>query len=248
MKTAKKTMSETAQDVYKFIKEYSFTNGRLPAVADIARILYMSNSTVTYCLDILWKDGLIIPGDKGGYRDYRVTCLKYVEDYGLMEQKKYFKKVSFETFSKDSSKNGFWPESNAWENIQLPVRQTEGSAGYDFRTPYNLEILPKQKVVVPTGIKVQMGMHETLLMTVRSSIGIRDSVSFPSCVSIIDRDYYNNEANEGDIMLALVNNGDRTVRYKAGERIAQGIILQFETTTNDNASGSRSGGIGSSGR
>ena len=152
------------------------------------------------------------------------------------------------TKQRDSILNGFQPTNEIYDKIVLPKRQTSGSAGYDFVTPYDVALRPNERVVIPTGVKVRLKQGYVLQLHIRSSVGIKKGVVLSCITGIVDADYYSNKSNDGDIMLALVNNGDRTVRYKAGERIAQGIILQFETTTNDNASGSRSGGIGSSGR
>ena len=43
-------------------------------------------------------------------------------------------------------------------------------------------------------------------------------------VGIIDADYYNNEDNEGHIMLGLYNTTDSDVTLAKGERVAQGIF------------------------
>ena len=67
-------------------------------------------------------------------------------------------------------------------------------------------------------------------------------------LAVIDRDYADNEKNEGDIMLALWNTSNKPVRYNAGDRIAQGLFVKFGITDDDNATGVRVGGIGSSGK
>ena len=158
-----------------------------------------------------------------------------------------FEKVKRECFDRDSRSNNFEPLDEVYDNIRLPERKTSGSAGYDFRTPYDIELYGGERTVVPTGIKAQMDEGEVLLITVLSSIGIRDGVVFSNGLGVIDRDFYGNESNDGDIMLALWNSSSKRVQYKAGDRIAQGMFVKFDTVDNDTANGKRTGGIGSSG-
>lgn len=161
-----------------------------------------------------------------------------------------FEKVRQECFERDSVKNICrvpYCITKAYEGIVLPTRSTEMSAGYDFRTPYDVTLVPGQRLIIPTGVKAKMEKGEVLLLTVRSSIGIRDGVVFPNSIALIDGDYYQNESNDGDIMLALWNTSNNVVRYEAGTRIAQGMFVKFDITEDDNATGERGGGIGSTG-
>ena len=54
--------------------------------------------------------------------------------------------------------------------------------------------------------------------------------------------------NGGDILLALKNNSDHTVMFGQGERVCQGIFMIHGLTDDDEASGYRTGGVGSTGR
>jgi len=65
---------------------------------------------------------------------------------------------------------------------------------------------------------------------------------------VIDSDYYGNEDNEGDMLIALTNMSDHVAKFKAGDRIIQGIFALHGITTDDHASGERDGGVGSTGR
>lgn len=62
-------------------------------------------------------------------------------------------------------------------------------------------------------------------------------------------DYYNNEDNEGHIMLALVNRSNKGFRISKGDRLVQGIISEYLLVEDDfyGKGDSRSGGIGSTG-
>ena len=64
-------------------------------------------------------------------------------------------------------------------------------------------------------------------------------------MSNYDKDYYNNPSNEGEIYLQIMNLSPFNVLIKKGEAIGQGIIKPYLITEDDNASGERIGGFGS---
>ncbi|MBI9009873.1 MAG: dUTP diphosphatase [Tenericutes bacterium] len=132
-------------------------------------------------------------------------------------------------------------------NLELPKRKTSGSAGYDFESAVTIEIEPKKIAFVTTGIKAFMPEDEVLQMYPRSSLSFKKKLVKANSVGIIDSDYYNNEDNEGEIMLILFNFGEETVLIKKGERIAQGIFMKYLTVDNSETTVKRLGGFGSTG-
>lgn len=131
----------------------------------------------------------------------------------------------------------------------IPTRNDKGSAGYDFYTPTQLVIEPKQMVKVQTHIKADMLEDEVLMLYVRSSIGIKKNIMLANTTGVIDSTYYNNPDNEGNIICALYNYGEETVVIEAGERIVQGVFIKYLTTSDDKPlNEERIGGIGSSGK
>lgn len=135
---------------------------------------------------------------------------------------------------------------NDYENIKLPKRGTKNSAGYDFFLPFGISIKPKEKVIIPSGIKAFMGSDEVLFLVVRSSLGIKYGIRLLNQVGVIDSDYYNNQDNEGHILIALENTSDKTLNLNVGDRIVQGIFMKYLTTTNEEEPNIRRlGGIGS---
>lgn len=129
--------------------------------------------------------------------------------------------------------------------VKLPKRSTEKSAGYDFFSPYPFAIGIGQTVVVKTWVKARMPADVCLLLMERSSWGIKKGISIPNSVGLIDADYYGNKDNDGNIMFAYTNNGDKPLEVKAGEKIGQGVFLPFYVTDDDLSGGERTGGIGS---
>lgn len=130
--------------------------------------------------------------------------------------------------------------------IELPTRATAGSSGYDIRIPFDLDVKAGKEYKIPTGIKFQVEGQRFLMILPRSSMGMKYGLFLLNTVPDIDADYYGNPSNEGHIFLAFRTTKD--LHLKAGDRIAQGIIASYTVTDDDNASGERTGGMGSTGK
>ena len=160
-----------------------------------------------------------------------------------------FEKVSWEQFlaGYQGSFEGEEKEiREIYDAIKLPVRATTGSAGYDFFTPVALTLKPGETVKIPTGIRVWMEPDWVLHLYPRSGLGFKYRLQLNNTVGIIDSDYYYSD-NEGHIFSKITNdsNEEKTVSLKAGEGFMQGIFLQYGITMDDEATGIRNGGFGS---
>lgn len=163
-----------------------------------------------------------------------------------------FEKVSLEQYLKDIfDKKDMTDEekkyiTEVYNNIKLPKRATKFSAGYDIYSPIPFKLPPKSTVTFKTGIKVKLNDNCFLMVVPRSSLGFKYKLQLDNTVGIIDADYYNNAKNEGHIAIKMTNNSlNKTIEFNAGDAIAQGIILNYLTTEDDDASNTREGGIGS---
>lgn len=135
------------------------------------------------------------------------------------------------------------------EGINLPIRKTKCSAGYDIETAENT-IIPSFKkgmkpTLVKTGIKAYMGEDEVLILANRSSNPGKKGLILANSIGVIDSDYYENPDNDGHIMFAFYNIKDEDIEIKKGDAIGQGIFQKFLTTDNDVSQGERTGGFGS---
>ena len=132
-------------------------------------------------------------------------------------------------------------------DFQMPERKTQKSAGYDFCLPEDVVLEPGKLQLVPTGVKAYMQDDEYLGMHIRSSMAVKKRIMLVNNVGIIDADYYNNEDNEGHIMLALLNMGSEPVALPKGERVAQGIFYNYLVADGDAETEKevRGGGFGS---
>lgn len=131
--------------------------------------------------------------------------------------------------------------------IKLPTRSTQNSAGYDFYCPISVTIQPQTFNIIWTDVKAYMQPNEVLMLYVRSSVGIKKGLTLANGTGIIDSDYYSNPDNDGNIGICLYNNRSFPIKIKAGERIAQGIFLNYLTADSGNTYETRNGGMGSSG-
>ena len=101
--------------------------------------------------------------------------------------------------------------------------------------------------LVPTGVKAFMPENFYLQLSVRSSCPLKHWLILANGVGIIDKDYYNNPDNEGEIFFQIINLSPLPIYLKKGDRIGQGIIMNYNITSDDKATGERTGGMGSTG-
>ena len=134
-------------------------------------------------------------------------------------------------------------------NINLPVRSTKNSAGYDVEAAEDCIIpafKPGQKpTLVKTGIKAYMESDEVLILANRSSNPGKKGLILANSIGVVDSDYYENPDNDGHIMYAFFNFKAEDVEIKKGERIGQAIFQKYLVTDDDIAQGERTGGFGS---
>ncbi|MBQ2917346.1 MAG: dUTP diphosphatase [Clostridia bacterium] len=133
--------------------------------------------------------------------------------------------------------------------INLPVRSTKNSAGYDIEAAEDV-IIPAFKagqkpVLVKTGLKAYMQSDEVLILANRSSNPGKKGLILANSIGVVDSDYYGNPDNDGHIMFAFFNFKAEDIEIKKGERIGQGMFQKYLVTDNDISGGERTGGFGS---
>ena len=140
--------------------------------------------------------------------------------------------------------------AKGWEdkNINLPVRKTKGAAGYDIEAAEDI-VIPMYKpgikpTLIPTGLKAYC-MDDEYYMLVNRSSGPKKGFIMANGIGIIDCDYYENETNDGHFMFQYYNFLDHDIEVKKGDIIGQVIFQKFLICDNDNATGERKGGFGS---
>ena len=131
--------------------------------------------------------------------------------------------------------------------VIIPQRKTAKSAGYDIiaLTDEDVYVHPGMSVNLETGVKACMEDDEVMLLFIRSSLGIKQGLTLSNSCGVIDADYYNNPDNDGHFILNIINTGNSVQRIPARSRVAQAVFVKYLTVDDDNATGERIGGIGS---
>ncbi len=139
--------------------------------------------------------------------------------------------------------------AKGWEDkeINLPVRKTKNSAGYDVEAAEDIVIPPFQlggkPTLIPTALKAYCGDDEYFILVNRSS-GPKKGLVMSNSIGIIDADYYGNETNDGHFYFQYYNILDHDLEIKKGDVIGQVIFQKFLVVDEDYAEGVRKGGFG----
>ena len=127
----------------------------------------------------------------------------------------------------------------------LPKRSTQHSAGYDFVAAETIKIDPGTIKLVPTNVKAYMQEGEVLYLYDRSSNPRKRGIVLSNSVGVIDKDYYSNPDNDGNIHAQFTNITNDVVTIEKGTAMMQGVFMPFLLADDDDASGVRVGGFGS---
>lgn len=135
------------------------------------------------------------------------------------------------------------------KDINIPIRKTKYSAGYDIESACDIVIPPYEKgvkpVLVPTGIKAYCSSDEYYIVANRSSGPLKRDLVMANGIGIIDSDYYNNVTNEGHVQLMFYNFGNEDIIIKKHDTIGQVVFQKYLITDDDKSDGVRTGGFGS---
>lgn len=134
------------------------------------------------------------------------------------------------------------------DGVQKPMYMTEGSAGMDVRAnikePITLGSL--ERVLVPTGIKMEIPMGYEVQVRPRSGLAIKHGISMANTPGTIDSDY------RGEIGVIMINLSKENFVINPGERIAQlvlGKVYQMDLVEGELSVTERGeGGFGHTGR
>lgn len=111
--------------------------------------------------------------------------------------------------------------------FELPSYATPHSAGMDLRanTAEALVIKPLQRVLVPTGLHIELPQGYEAQIRPRSGLAIKHGIGLVNSPGTIDADY------RGEIKVIMVNLSNEEFTLNPGERIAQMVISKYEKAT-----------------
>ncbi len=109
--------------------------------------------------------------------------------------------------------------------LALPQYETAHAAGMDMRafTPEEIVIKPMQRVLVPTGLHIELPVGYEAQIRPRSGLAYKHGISIVNSPGTIDADY------RGEIKVLLINHSDTDFVINNGDRIAQMVIAKHET-------------------
>jgi len=131
--------------------------------------------------------------------------------------------------------------------VPTPAYQTAGSAGCDAHAAKDVRIHPGDRVLVPTGLRMEIPEGFECQIRPRSSLALKHGVVVFNTPSTIDADY------RGEVGVLLINNGTQSFDIKKGDRIAQFVfapvtVASFEVVEELSDTQRGTGGWGSTGR
>ena len=127
---------------------------------------------------------------------------------------------------------------------KAPTRGSDAAAGLDLYANGTLTIDPRQRALVPTGIKVKLPVGTYGRIAPRSGLSLK---GIDVAAGVVDRDY------TGELKVVLINNGLSTFTVNHGDCVAQLVLerianadIELVTNIGDTARGTH--GFGSTGK
>ncbi len=111
--------------------------------------------------------------------------------------------------------------------FSIPKYATEQSAGLDIKanTDQPITISPLERVLIPTGLYIQLPLDHEAQIRPRSGLAIKHGIGLLNSPGTIDADY------RGEIKIIIVNLSNESYTLNPGERIAQMVIGQYKKIT-----------------
>jgi len=109
-------------------------------------------------------------------------------------------------------------------DLPLPHYATAGSAGLDLLAAVDepIELLPGQRMAVPTGIAIELPLGVEAQVRPRSGLALNHGITCLNAPGTIDSDY------RGEVKAILINHSDAVFRISRGMKIAQMVIARHE--------------------
>ena len=105
-------------------------------------------------------------------------------------------------------------------NVKSPSRSHPGDAGIDFYIPDDIEsmlLMPKNRIAIPSGIRVNVPFGYALIALNKS--GIAHTLGLIVTAQVVDSGY------QGEVHLCVHNLSDAPVRLQSGNKLVQFIYM-----------------------
>ncbi len=110
------------------------------------------------------------------------------------------------------------------KDLPLPNYAKAGDAGADMYSRIDIDILPGERALVPTGFAIALPDGYAGFVHPRSGLAIKHGISLVNTPGTVDSGY------RGELQVILINHDLReTFSIKRGDRIAQLVIQKVES-------------------
>lgn len=107
--------------------------------------------------------------------------------------------------------------------LELPSYARPGDAGADLHARIGLTIAPGHRVLIPTGVSIELPPGYAGFVHPRSGLAARHGVSMVNAPGVIDSGF------RGEIQVNLINLDPReSFSFSRGDRIAQLVVQRVE--------------------
>jgi dUTP pyrophosphatase len=106
------------------------------------------------------------------------------------------------------------------KDLPLPSYESESAAGMDLRVALEspLTILPGQRALLPTGLKLAIPEGYEVQIRPRSGLAIKHGITMLNSPGTIDADF------RGELHLIAINHGQEAFTVQHGDRMAQMVV------------------------
>jgi dUTP pyrophosphatase len=106
------------------------------------------------------------------------------------------------------------------DGASLPSAQHPGDAGLDLRANADVEVLPGERAMIPTGVAVAIPEGHAGLVLPRSGLASKRGLTLANAPGLIDAGY------RGEVIVLVVNlDRGEAVKIARGDRIAQLVVV-----------------------
>jgi len=116
------------------------------------------------------------------------------------------------------------------KNLPLPSYETRGAKGFDIMARGDHEIAPKEILLIPSNLIIEVPENYMLAIASRSSTPLKKGLTPPHGFGVIDSDFC---GDKDEILIQVYNFLDKPVFIKNGEKIAQGVFVRVDNAVWD---------------
>ncbi|KAK6089208.1 hypothetical protein P3W45_001151 [Vairimorpha bombi] len=104
------------------------------------------------------------------------------------------------------------------KNAKIPIRHSEGAAGYDLSAVKGGKINPKEILEVGTGLIFSIPKGTIGIVFGRSGLAVKNGLEIINSKVLPD--------SKEELVVKILNNSNKPFEFEAGSRIAQMVLIE----------------------